>query len=368
MFHLVFRQLADRGGQFHPTEGNERRGHHLRVELAAGQRLQLAQGLVHRFARLVDAVGGHGVEAVGHHQDAGEQGDARAAQPVRVAHAVIALVVVADDRGQFPVHGDAGEHGVAGPGVLLDEFVVERGEPAGLEQHRVRGGDLADVVEDGRLLEQVDLRSGQPQAFGEQPAVARHPHGVAGGVGVALVDHVGKREDGLLEVLPPLPLQAVHLFALAQGVDREADVAGQFLEHGDLLRLEPLPAHRTDAQYPERGGVAGGAQRQGDGRPEAEGVGPVEPGGDADLRVPLDEHHGGVVAQAAGRGRSRKRVSRVGERVRRRIGQADGRVRGVHSLDLVVLAQTDPAEPVVTVFAHHPAGLDQERVQLRRGE
>ena len=267
-------------------------------------------------------------------------------------------MVVADDRGQFPVHGDAGEHGRTGLGVVLDEFVVERGEPAGLEQHRVRGGDLADVVEDGRLLEQVDLFPGKPQAGGEHAAVARHPHGVAGGVGVALVDHVGERKNGLLVVLPPFPLQPFHLLALAQGVDCEADVAGQFLEHGNLLRLEPLPPHGADTEHAERVRLAGGAQRQGDGRPEADGVGPVEPGGDAGLRVPLDQHHGGVVAQAAGRGRGGEGVVRVGERVGRRVGQADGRVDGVHALHLVVPAQADPAETVVAVGAHHPAGLD----------
>ena len=98
----------------------------LGVELAAAERLQLFQGFCNRFSRFVDAIGGHGVKGVGHRNDPRKERDRLTLQPVRIAVAVIALMMMADDCREFIVHGNARQHGMAGAGMELDQLVIER--------------------------------------------------------------------------------------------------------------------------------------------------------------------------------------------------------------------------------------------------
>ena len=72
---------------------------HDRVELDAGELAQLAERLLGGQRRHpVGPGGGHRLERVGDVEDPGELRDLVADQPVRVARAVVPLVVVADDR------------------------------------------------------------------------------------------------------------------------------------------------------------------------------------------------------------------------------------------------------------------------------
>ena len=106
----------------------------------------------------------------------------------------------------------------------------------------------------------------------------RHPLGMTGGIGISLIDHVGERENGLMVILAAFPLKPRHLFPLPKRMDGKADVARQFLEHGDFFRLKSLFAHGIDAECSKGCGVAVRTQRQGNHRPEFDGIGPVKPG------------------------------------------------------------------------------------------
>ena len=119
---------------------------------------QLLDRLVVAHRPLVRPVVDHRVVGVGDGHDPGAERDLVAAQPVRVAVAGEALVVVEDDR-----------HGVLeGRGLLEDDLadarmLDDRAPLAGGERRRlledVLGDrDLADVVEQRGDLDPVDLR------------------------------------------------------------------------------------------------------------------------------------------------------------------------------------------------------------------
>src|SRR5262245_25506381 len=77
-----------------------------RVELRAGVRSEFGEGLIHGEGGAVRLIRGHGVEGVRDGNDAGQPGDLLAGQAVRVAGAVPALVMAADDRDDRSEVGD----------------------------------------------------------------------------------------------------------------------------------------------------------------------------------------------------------------------------------------------------------------------
>ena len=90
---------ATRIGDALDVVGPDERIDHDRVELDAGELAQLGERLLGGERRhAVRAGGGHRLEGVGHVEDAGELRDLVADEPVRVARAVVPLVVVPDDR------------------------------------------------------------------------------------------------------------------------------------------------------------------------------------------------------------------------------------------------------------------------------
>ena len=98
---------------------------------------------------------------------------------LRIARAVPALVVVAQDRGDARQLGALGELG-ARARVALDRVVLARIEPARLEQHRARHDDLADVVEQACERRLRDGPAVEPGRVGELDRDARDPRGVLG--------------------------------------------------------------------------------------------------------------------------------------------------------------------------------------------
>ena len=113
-------------------------------------------------------------------------------QAVRIAEAVEALVVVADRR-----HGVVQEaEPVDDPRALVRVALHERpllvGEHGRLEQDRVGDRELADVVEERRVAEQVELGLRKPQLAADRERELLHAPRMAGRVRVARVD--GRRE------------------------------------------------------------------------------------------------------------------------------------------------------------------------------
>src|SRR6266545_1402286 len=139
------------------------RGHAARAELSPGRAAQLLQRLGGRPGCTVDTGREHRVERVGYVDDAGAERDVLAAEPVRIPGPVEALVVVSDRRDGVVEEAEAVDDACPLLRVPLHQRPLVLGEAGGLQQDRVGDRELADVVEEGGMSEQVELRLRQAQ-------------------------------------------------------------------------------------------------------------------------------------------------------------------------------------------------------------
>ena len=137
----------------------------------------------------------HRVVGVDDAQRTGYLGDLLAGQPVRVAGAVPALVVVAHgthDLGREERLDDLR----AGDGVPAELGRLLVAQAAGLVEHVVGDADASDIVQEGRLRDLLQAALRPAELAAQQQHVGRDASGVADGVVVARV----QRRDQRLEV------------------------------------------------------------------------------------------------------------------------------------------------------------------------
>ena len=163
-----------------------------RAELGARGLAELRERLVERPCGAVDARRQHRVERVGDVDDAGAERDLLAPQPVGVARAVEALVVVADRRDRVAEESEPVDDAGALVGVALHQRPLLLRQARGLQQDRVRNRELADVVEERRVAEQVELGVREAELAADRQRELLDAARVARGVRVACVD--GRRE------------------------------------------------------------------------------------------------------------------------------------------------------------------------------
>src|SRR5204863_4415303 len=143
----------------------------------------------------VRAVAGHRVEGVRDSEDACAQRDLLSAQPIRIAGAVPALVVMADDARDVLEEGNTGDD----PRAVLRMFT--HGGPLGLRerprlaQDVVWDADLADVVQDGAATEEGDVLSADPELVDDELHVAQHTIAVTTGLAVPHVERARERDE-----------------------------------------------------------------------------------------------------------------------------------------------------------------------------
>src|SRR4051812_8661274 len=159
----------------------------LRVELAAGLGGDLGQRVLDRPGVLVRAGRHERVVHVADRADAPGDRDLLAAQAGRVAGAVPALVVRAGDRlGELEeLRARVGEHRRADRRVGLHDLPLLAVELARLEEDAVRDADLADVVEGGRVTQELGLGDAPADRGREPLAEPAHALDVLAGVAVA---------------------------------------------------------------------------------------------------------------------------------------------------------------------------------------
>ena len=199
-------------------------------------------GPAHRAA--VRPVAGHRVERVGDREDPRRGRDLAAAPPVRIAAAVPALVMRADDlEPRAAQERDAAQELLAEHGVRLHQPALGRGQRPGLLQDPVRDPDLADVVEHeavGDAFVLADLGCGDLR---ELDRVAAHALRVLAGPVILRLERAGERGHRLVVgVLEQPPVAALEL-------EQVAEIAG--VEQQLLVRL-------SLAGGPERGRVQPG--------------------------------------------------------------------------------------------------------------
>ena len=118
----------------------------------------MLERLLDRALGLIDAGREHRVERVGDVDDAGAQRNVLAGKAVRVAATVPTLVVVANRRHGVGEEAESLDDAGALVGVIAHHSPLLEAQSGGLEQDRVGDGELADVMEESRMTEQVQLR------------------------------------------------------------------------------------------------------------------------------------------------------------------------------------------------------------------
>jgi hypothetical protein len=136
---------------------------------------------------------GQRVEHVGHREHAGRQRDDLARQPVRVAAAVPALVVMADHQLGLAEELDLAQDLPAHQRMALHQRPLFRRQRLGLPQDRVRHRDLADVVQQEAELDLGVVDERRVEHPGDLHAVGGDALGVLAGVGVTRLDGVAQR-------------------------------------------------------------------------------------------------------------------------------------------------------------------------------
>ena len=178
-------RVGIRGGRREREELAEQ-AHERRIELRAGVPSQLADGRLVADRPLVRPIAGHGVVGVGDGDDARTERDLVAAQPERIAVAREPLMVVEDERHGLAQGGGLLEDDLGDPGVLDDGPPLGAREGGRLREDLGRDGDLADVAQQGRDPDPVDLGLGQLERDGharrDGHGHGRRPAAIAGQV------------------------------------------------------------------------------------------------------------------------------------------------------------------------------------------
>ena len=93
-----------------------------------------------------------------------------------------------------------------------------RVERAGLSEHGLGNADLAEVVEQARLADHVDLTRRQPERRRHAATPRADPFGVAPRVCVLGLQRVGQTEQRLIDGALDLLIEAPHVLGVAQGL------------------------------------------------------------------------------------------------------------------------------------------------------
>jgi len=202
-------------GQMMAPNFSSRTGSKWRAGVVHDERHCLAKG--HR--RLVGPLRGHGIEDIDDGKNTGVDRDFLAAQSLRVATAVVPLVMKFDHVARRPE-----------PGRLLDDIHAESDvrahdgqfrliERTGLEQDGVADADFADVVQQGAGNQMADCLAAEAASLGQPDCVDRYPVGVDVGIGVA-------HGDGATEGFHQFDVAEQKVAGLAQHIAVERRITG----------------------------------------------------------------------------------------------------------------------------------------------
>jgi hypothetical protein len=220
-----------------------------RVELGARAAAQL--GLGRRVAEplAVRPVGDERVVRVAGQDDARGERDVLAGEPVRVAAAVPALVLVADRRGHVAQAGQRSQDPLADDRVLAHEHPLVGGQRTGLVEDLVGDADLADVVQERDRLDLGHFARIEPESPGHRDRQRVDGVGVLARVAVAGLERRRQRADDgpvglrraralLLEVAQHPDQRGLSPLQAACSVER---LLTEVLEPSGVLPIRHLP-------------------------------------------------------------------------------------------------------------------------------
>ena len=178
----------------------------------------------------VGALARHRVVAVDHAHRPGHERDRRAGEVIGVSRAVEALVVVAHAGDELVVEQRPHDLG-RDAGVLAHELPLLGGQRTGLEQHAVGDADLADVVQEGNVLELVHALLGPAELLGE--------HGGVGGDAAGVTERVVVLGRQRRRERPQVgQVQALDLVVELGVLDRQGHELADGFSGGDIIGRE----------------------------------------------------------------------------------------------------------------------------------
>src|SRR5258708_18626622 len=171
---------------------------HLGIPLRSGSRAQYGHRCIGGEPRPVRPVVHQGIECIAYRNNSSESRNLPPAKTVRIAAAVVTLVVMPDDR-KNARRGLQRPHGcLADPHMLSHARGLDLVERAGLEQDRVGHADLSDVVDDSASIEGVERVLSQSDPTSEVASRLSDSLGVPFCECVLRFNRGGEREDHLL--------------------------------------------------------------------------------------------------------------------------------------------------------------------------
>src|SRR3954469_3831967 len=187
--------VSDKSGRERRRELFGESAHDGRVELRVRALLELQERLLLGEPAAVRALGGHRVVRVGDADDASAERDLLAGQPVRIAGAVPALVVVQHPAGDR-INAQALEHPVADLRMPFEHQPLLVAERARLPQDLLRDRELAEVAERAGESGELDLLGVEAHAPRDVGGQFRDTSRMPVGVRVARVDRTRKARGG----------------------------------------------------------------------------------------------------------------------------------------------------------------------------
>ena len=229
----------------HAPEGDAHEGpYEPRVELLAGAADDLFASGGRRRRLLVGARRGDHVVDVGDRDDAAGEGNRFSGDAVRVARAVPTLVVVTDCVRPFaePWRSGSTSTSPCWGWALSCAHSSSSGFP-GLLRIAALTRELADVVEERRPVQAIELRLGEPEFAAERECVGAYPLGVAPGDVVVVIESGDELQQDLGRLLRALAgVVAQSSLELVDGSRRERQAEPRRCRAGEGEReLEAAP-------------------------------------------------------------------------------------------------------------------------------
>ena len=209
----------------------------------------------------VDPVGGHGVVGVAGEDQARLERDLLAAQSIRIAGPVPALVARADhladptQEASNPI-----EHELPLDRVRLHDLELRVGEGRRLVQDLLGNGDLADVVEQRGELDLLAVLLPDPELVGHRVHQVDDRAAVRRRVGIVELDHVREQHDRAPVGAVELERRRVALLALAGEDGEQPDERSQgeqsrrLVEGHERGEKGDRREHRVDSHHAEPAG------------------------------------------------------------------------------------------------------------------
>ena len=164
------------------------------MELGSGVALQLLKGGVDRTGGMVGPLACHGVEGFRDRQDRRSDRNLAAPQAVRVAVAIVVLMVVPHDGHQIPERSGFVENRCAERDVRHHDRPLRRIKSSGLAQNSIGNTDLAHIVQQPGQAYLLNVLWRQLQLAGDHRGQVSNVFGVPVRVGVFGID--GSRQRG----------------------------------------------------------------------------------------------------------------------------------------------------------------------------